>query len=259
MFLAKLASDLEKPDGLVVVPADDVQGFLDPLPVKRLWGAGKVTLKRFEEIGLRTFGDVRALVLEELRGHFGDVGEHFYRLVRGIDDREVTPDHEAKSISHEDTFATDIDDAEQLRTILLHQTEQVASRLRRHGRMARTVTVKIRTGDFRTVTRSVTLNAATDCTERVWEAAGALFETWARAQFAAVRLTGVGVSHLSDGSGRQLPLFGVEDEARTRSLDRTLDEIRERYGHDAISRGGAGGASRQARRSGGGESERRGR
>ncbi len=238
-FLAKLGSDLQKPDGLVVVPPDGVQAFLDPLPISRLWGAGAATQKHFEQLHVRTFGDVRRLSREELEREFGQAGEHFYQLVRGLDDRPVVPDREAKSISHENTFAADIDDAEYLRVFLLHQMERVAERLRRHELLARTVTVKIRTPDFKTITRSATLDAPTDRTDALWELAGGLFDAWARRGRRKVRLLGVGVSNLTGGAGRQMSLFGQKQDERRRALDRTADEIRARFGRDAIGCGGA--------------------
>jgi DNA polymerase-4 len=239
-FLAKLASDLEKPDGLVVVPHDGVQAFLDPLPITRMWGVGKATLPRFEGLGVRTFGDLRQVPLDRLEAEFREHGRKFHQLAHGKDDRTVVPDHEAKSISHEITFARDIGDLDHLRRVVLHQTEQVAGRLRRQALLARTVRLKIRYDDFRTITRSTTLPVATDETDVLWSAAAGLFEAWASGRVRAVRLIGAGVSQLSRPTGRQMTLF--EDEAdgqRRRRLDRTLDAIRDRYGHDAVSRGGS--------------------
>jgi DNA polymerase-4 len=236
-FLAKLASDLEKPDGLVIVAPDRVQEFLEPLPIERLWGVGKATLKRFEARHMRTFGDVGRMSLDELRHEMGEAGEHFYHLVRGEDERPVVPDREAKSISHEQTFATDVTDHDHLRGVLLNQTEDVARRLRRHELLARTVTVKIRRHDFHTITRRATLEAPTDHTDIIWHAAAELFERWVAAGIQPVRLLGMGVSQLLNREGQQLGLFGQEDARRRQTLDRTLDEIRERFGRDSISRG----------------------
>ncbi len=236
-FVAKLASDLEKPDGLVVVRPDGVQAFLDPLPIARLWGVGKATLPRFEALGVRTFADARRLSEMQLRECFGEAGKHFSALVRGLDERPVVADREAKSISHETTFAVDVSNPEQLRGVLLHQLEQVAGRLRRHGRLARTVMLKVRSAEFVTVTRRTTLEQATDRTDVLWHAAAGLFDTWARQRPGRVRLVGVGASQLSDACGRQLSLFERQDEARQRQLDRVIDTIRERFGRDAITRG----------------------
>ncbi|MFQ5806494.1 MAG: DNA polymerase IV [Phycisphaerae bacterium] len=238
-FLAKLASDLQKPDGLVVVPPDGVPGFLAPLPIERLWGVGKATLERFEELRVHTFADARRLTQSELRRQFGEAGEHFYRLVRGDDERPVVPDREAKSISHEQTFAIDITDPEHLRGVLLSQTEDVARRLRRHNMLARTVFIKIRRYDFHTVTRRTTLDRPTDQTDTIWRAAADLFEKWVRAGAQPVRLLGVGVAQFFAADGQQLGLFDQDIASRRRSLDRTLDQIRERFGKDAIARGQA--------------------
>src|SRR5439155_20479496 len=131
-FLAKIASDLEKPDGFVVVDPNRVQEFLDPLPVGRLWGVGRVTGRAFERLGIRTIGQVRALPLEILERHFGKHGHHLWQLAQGLDDRRVVPDREAKSISHETTFARDIEELEILRAWLLQLAEELAARLRRN-------------------------------------------------------------------------------------------------------------------------------
>jgi DNA polymerase-4 len=236
-FLAKLASDLQKPDGLVIVPPDGVQEFLDPLPIERLWGVGQATLRRFEALHVRTFGDARRLTEAELHRHFGEAGGHFYHLVRGEDERPVVPDREAKSISHEETFAADVTDPEYLRGVLLGQTEHVARRLRRHDLLARTVFVKIRRHDFRTITRRTTLQTPTDQTAQLWRAAAELFERWTQAGVRPVRLIGMGVAQLSTQEGQQLGLFDQDADDRRRSLDRTIDKIRERFGRDAIGRG----------------------
>jgi DNA polymerase-4 len=127
-FLAKIASDLEKPDALVVVDPDGVQQFLDPLPVGRLWGVGRVTGGTLERMGVVTIGVLRRLAPETLAEHFGSQGEHFWKLANGIDDRTVVPDREAKSISHETTFPADIRDRETLRAWVLELAEHVGRR-----------------------------------------------------------------------------------------------------------------------------------
>lgn len=235
-FLAKLASDLKKPDGLVVVPEDRLQEFLDPLSIRRLWGVGKATLPRFEALGIHTFADVRRLSEDELRNRFGEAGAQFYRLVRGIDDRDIVLDREAKSISQEVTFPVNVDDHEHLRGVLLSQTDQVARRLRRHGVLARTVTLKIRSGDFRTITRNRSFETGTDATLTLWSAVKELFDEWCSHRPPAVRLIGVGISQLTPASGQQLSLFGQEESIRHRQLDQAIDEIRDRFGDGAIGR-----------------------
>ena len=236
-FVAKLASDLEKPDGLVIVPPDRVQAFLDPLPIKRLWGVGAATLPKFEELGVHTFGAARELSETQLAERFGESGQHFYELVRGVDERPVVPDREAKSLSHETTFAADIADREYLRSVLLGQVEQVARRLRHHALQASTVTLKVRTPDFRTVTRNRTLAAPTDETGALWEAVAAMFEEWAQRHRDRVRLIGAGVMNLSLPRTGQLELFADVAETRAQRLDRTIDTIRGRFGDAAIGHG----------------------
>lgn len=236
-FLAKLASDLEKPDGLVVVHDDRVQEFLDPLPISKLWGVGKATLPRFERLGLATFADVRTCSETQLHHQFGSAADEFYLLVRGIDDRPVVPERDAKSISSEMTFPKDIDDHEYLRSVLLEQTDHVAGRLRRETMLARTVTLKIRLPDFTTITRSATIDSSTDQTDLLWKATADLFAKWSSRHRTAVRLIGMGVSSLTTGGGEQLPLFEMEKTQKRRELDRTVDQIRGKFGRDAISRG----------------------
>ena len=239
-FLAKLASDLQKPDGLVIVNETDIASFLAPLPISRLWGVGKATLPEFERLGVHTFGDALGLSIDTLRQHFGETGERFFQLVRGIDDRPVLPDREAKSISHEVTFPVDIAAGEYLRSVILEQIEQVTRRLRRHGLVARTVMLKIRYGDFSTITRRETLPAATDQTDALWNVAAMLFEEWQRTRPRPVRLIGVGVSQLGLTKDSQLSLFESTEASTHHQLDTTMDAIRDRFGERAIGRAGAG-------------------
>ena len=166
-FLAKLASDLEKPDGLVVIERERINEVLTPLPVTVIFGIGPAARGRLERLGVRTIGDALGLPVETLEGRLGSFGRRVWELARGIDDRPVRTDHEAKSISHEQTFGVNAADPEFVRAVIMTQAEDVARRLRRHGRTARTVTIKIRFGDFETVTRSATLPGATDRTDEV--------------------------------------------------------------------------------------------
>lgn len=245
-FVAKLASDLGKPDGLVVVGPERVRAVLDPLAVGRLWGVGGAAERRLAGLGIRTIGDVASYDPAALAAALGDHASQLWALAHGHDDRPVTPDREAKSISHERTFPEDVDDPGAVRAVLLGQGEDVARRLRRHGRLARIVTVKLRYGDFETRTRSRTLDAPTDLTGDIRSAAGALYDDWAGRGFRPIRLIGVGVSGLSEpgegvGRGVQGELFkGPVERERQRRLDAATDAIAARHGRSAIRRGGPG-------------------
>ncbi len=235
-FLAKLASDMDKPDGLTVIGPGDVDGVLPPLPIERMWGVGAATAEKLKAQGVRTFGDLIALNEKELDQRFGKHGRRFYRLSRGIDDRPVTPDHGAKSIGQEQTFDRDIDDRDHVRSVLLGQTQQVGRRLRKQGLRARGVTVKIRYGDFQTITRSSTLDRASDLTEELWEVACGLFDDWARQGFTPVRLIGISADRLESGGG-QMDLFTDPGRQKRQQLDEAMDTIQDRFGAGSVRRG----------------------
>ena len=174
-FLAKLASDLNKPDGFVVITEKNKQQILDPLPVSRIWGVGKVTGKALKSKGIHTIEQLRKAPPEILRSILGDQTPHILRLVRGVDNREVESDREAKSISSEQTFATDISNKDILIDVLLNQVEDVAQRLRLNDLEAKTITLKLRYDDFRTITRSSTFDHPTNITKILWQEAEQVF------------------------------------------------------------------------------------
>lgn len=244
-FLAKIASDLEKPDGFVVVAPGTEQDFLDPLPVSRLWGVGRVTDAKLERLGIRTIGQLRRRPAETLRGLFGQQGDHLWKLAHAIDDRCVVPDRDAKSISHETTFAVDITDMESLHGWLLHLVEQVAWRLRKKGLVGTTVQIKVRYGDFQTVTRAQSVSAPTNTTHEIWEVASRLLSDRLPNRKLRVRLIGVGVSGLATAEQLQPELFADEDRESQRRLDQALDGIRDRFGRGALSRGSDFGAAQR--------------
>ncbi|MEM9884014.1 MAG: DNA polymerase IV [Planctomycetota bacterium] len=239
-FLAKLASDLEKPDGLTVIPHDEagIEAVLSPLPIGKLWGVGPATQRKLEQRGVETIGDLRRLTAAQLDAGFGELGGRFYRLSRGLDDRPVVPDRVAKSIGHEQTFATNLEHPEAVLDVMLGQAEQVGYRLRKHGLRARGVTVKIRYGDFETVTRSATLDEPSDLTETIWHTARGLFVRWAEQGFRTVRLVGVSAGPLTDATP-PAELFPDPRKRKQEQLDRTLDEITTRFGKRTVHRGGA--------------------
>ncbi len=238
-FLAKIASDIDKPDGFKVVRASEVQAFLDPLPVARLWGVGKVTEKTFQRLGIRTIGQFRRYSPTVIREHFGNAGSHLLALAQGLDDRPVEAGRDAKSISHETTFARDIGDRDVLLAWLLDLTDQVASRLRAHGLAGRTVHLKVRYGDFTTVTRAHSLPSPTDVTDVLWRTVRELFESRLPARLPPVRLIGMGVSGFGNPAESQGELIAPARGERGAKLDVLADTIRARFGPDALSRGGA--------------------
>jgi DNA polymerase-4 len=237
-FLAKIASDLKKPDALVVVLPDQVQQFLDPLPISRLWGVGAATGRGFQRLGVRTIGDVRRLSRETLTREFGQLGDRFWELAHGRDDRPVIPDREAKSISHETTFPVDLQEAQILLSWLQELTEQVARRLRRCELRGRTVHLKLRFADFRTITRSQTLTDSTDRTDDLWSVASRLLRQSLPSTHSGIRLLGMGISGLECRQRpRQLSLFEAEEDQKRERLDAVADQVQDKFGRGMLKRG----------------------
>lgn len=232
-FLAKLASDVAKPRGFVHVPRDGARAFLDPMPVKRIWGLGKKTLPKIHKLGILTIGQLRKADPAVLGRVLGNRCGHFQALARGEDEREVMSLAADKSLSREVTFDQDICKPEELLAELQLQVESVAGRLRSHGLLARTIQIKIRDSRFRTATRRRSLAAPTASTEVVFRHARLLLQTWlAQHQNTPVRLLGVGVSSLEAPDRHGL----VFDTARQTALDETMDKIKQRYGEDKAMR-----------------------
>jgi DNA polymerase IV len=236
-FLAKLASDLQKPDGLVVIEPDQVRQIMSPLPVGRLWGVGKKGEKRLQALGLRRIGDITALPESILHDHFGTFGSWLWKLANGLDsDNPVVPDAEAKSVSTETTFSRDVGDREALRSCLLELSDHLGHRLRRHKLRARTIDLKVRTSDFQTYTRSQSLSEPTDLTEVIWQTADSLLQSRVSAQWLPLRLMGVGATRLVGEEQVQHDLFGQDWRARQKALEGAMDAIRDQYGRGAIRR-----------------------
>ncbi len=235
-FLAKLASDMDKPDGFTVIYPDAVQSVLDLLPVCRIWGVGRVTGQRFDRLGIQTVGQLREMSLQQLQDEFGQSGEHFWQLARGIDNRVVVADREAKSISHETTFAEDVCDMDVLRAWLMELTEQVARRLRSHEIQGRTVHLKIRYSNFDTFTRSKSISPATNATSQLWSVAQQLLLSELPDRPLVVRLLGMGVSNLQTKRPVQQSLFAEEQDERDTRLDQVADSIRKRFGTASLRR-----------------------
>ena len=234
-FIAKIASEFGKPDGFVVVSPENSRSFLDPLPVRRLWGVGETTAGALEAMGIKNIGELRQRPQDFLLRQFGQHGLHLWRLANGIDERHVEPDHKAKSISHETTFYDAIDELEILLSHLSELTEQVTSRLRRNQLRGRTITLKIRYADFTTLTRSHTLARATYATKTVWQAAKQLLLTRVPLKHKAVRLIGVGVSGFEQDAG-QTELFAHNADLQEK-IDDVADQIKKRFGQSGLRRG----------------------
>jgi DNA polymerase-4 len=234
-FVAKIASDLKKPDGLVIVEPGKVLSFLDGLPVRRMWGVGPKTLESLERMGVRTIGDLRRIPRGRLVGRFGKAGLRMSLLAGGEDDRGVEPDRDTKSLGSEETFGTDIRDQETARREILALADRVARRLRRYGLSGRTVTLKIKYEDFRQITRSETLAHATD---DEWEICGVCRGLLEQTPITekAVRLLGISLSHfVFQGEEAQISLFHHEARRRKRrELNRALDRVSERFGEGTI-------------------------
>jgi DNA polymerase IV len=234
-LLAKIASDLRKPDGMCRIDAANMREVLDALPIQKLFGVGQKSLPIVHAAGIRTFGDVRNASEAVLWQAFGKHGKAMRDRACGRDDRAVVPDREEKSISAEETFAADIHAPADLKAQIVHLADRTASRLRDHELLAGRVNVKIRRGDFTTYTRQRALKPPTQETAIVSAAAQSLLLAWVASQpGAGVRLLGVGVSDLQ--SLRQTDLFSAGLPAAPTRLDSAVDGIRDRFGRDLLTR-----------------------
>jgi DNA polymerase IV len=233
-FLAKLASELSKPDGFLVLQEADVEAFLRDLPVSRLWGVGKQTARQLEALGLRTIGQVAQWPQARLSKRFGSLGAHVWRLAHGLDDRPVTSHRDPQSIGAETTFAEDTDDAEIVHRTLLELAGKVGQRLRAEGLMATKVTLKFRDAAFVTLTRTQSLTEPTAVAVQLYHAASRLLSQLPTAK-RKVRLLGVAAAELTSVAPRQLSLFADATHKQLQA-ERAADAIRARFGSGAITR-----------------------
>ena len=231
-LVAKIASDLRKPDGLVVVAPGEEAAFLAPLDIGRLWGVGEKTATVLREYGVKTIGDLAALPEDLLERRFGKMGPMLGDRARGLDaDRVVGEGEAAKSVGHEHTFDVDTSDREEIERTLLAMSEGVSGRLRASGVRASTVTVKIRDSSFRTITRQRTLAEPTDLTDPIYQVALEL----ARPEVRGLRIRLLGVSASNLGEREQLGLFPADDPRRRQAIE-AADRLRRRYGERAVTR-----------------------
>jgi len=230
-FLAKIASDLDKPDGLVIVNKDRVQEFLDPLPVRRIWGVGAKTAAILDRMRVKTIADLRKMSYEELHKTFGDkTAQHLFLLAQGIDERPVAPRGRAKSIGNETTFSEDLQSAEAALEVLLYLSVKVGWRLRQAGFKAKTVQLKLRQSDFSTFTRQKQLFEPSNFDNDIYTAIKELFENLNITR--GIRLLGVSTTGFEEMES--LSLF--HDEKKDR-LYQAIDDINSKFGKLGVTRG----------------------
>jgi DNA polymerase IV len=233
-FVAKIASDLRKPDGLTVVESHKVRDFLEPLPINRMWGVGKVTLEALLKLGIRTFGDLSLMSPEILEHRFGKHGMQMHRLSLGIDERDVITKHDIKSMGHEDTFLHDIVDLSLAKKELLTQANRVARRLRQNGVRGSTITLKVKYNDFTQITRSVTLSKPSDDAMEIFTNVCDLLKRTSAGK-RPVRLLGISLSNFKSETEGQLSLFNEENrDKKEKQLHNAMDSIYERFGDSAL-------------------------
>ena len=234
-LLAKIASDMDKPDGLVLITAKDVHDKLDPLSVSVLPGIGRETLTLLHEVGIRTIAELRLAADRQIQPIFGRFTSKTRDRASGIDDRPVVPSRAEKSISAEETYDQDLGDRQDMERELLRLAERTSHRLRKAGLQAGTVQVKIRQSDFRTVTRQRSLRPPDNGTDQLFAIARDLLAIWlAKNPGQRIRLLGVGGTNLAPAEQRDL--FSDDDASSSTAVDRTVDEIRDRFGNASVSR-----------------------
>jgi DNA polymerase IV len=234
-FVAKIASDIDKPDGLTVVSFNEIRKFLDPLPVEKMWGVGKMTRLTLRGFNIRTFRELRQTPAEFLEKKFGKQGINMHLLAMGIDDRDVIPEHDMKSLGHEQTFLHDITSLDAAKKELLALGNKVARRMRHNGVTGHTVTLKVKYNDFVQITRSATLPKPTDDGLEIYSTGCRLLEK-TQVTIKPIRLLGISLSHLNFcGIRTQLSLFNRDRSyEKRRKLNTTLDSLYEKFGDQSV-------------------------
>ncbi|MFC1551095.1 DNA polymerase IV [Candidatus Latescibacterota bacterium] len=231
-FVAKIASDIGKPDGFVVVNEDEVLDFLWPLDARKIWGVGKTTWKKLEKLRLLTIGDIAAYPVRELERIFGKSGRHLHNMANNIDERTVNPETERKQVSNEHTFKEDTGDIEEIERVLLALSDKVAGRLSAKGFKGKTITLKLRDETFKTITRSKTLPRLIKSGEEIYSQSKKMFHTEGL-RGKKVRLIGVSVSGFDEDE--QISMFEDASEQKNKVED-LLADIRGKFGKTAITR-----------------------
>ncbi|RZB36010.1 MAG: DNA polymerase IV [Desulfobacteraceae bacterium Eth-SRB2] len=234
-FVAKIASDIDKPDGLTVVMLNGLKEFLDPLPVKKMWGIGKKTRLTLRRLNIKTFRDLRRTPVTFLEKKFGKQGVKMHVLAMGVDDRDVVPEHDVKSMGHEQTFLRDIISLGLAKKEILALGNKVARRMRHKGVTGNTVTLKVKYHDFVQITRSTTLPKPTDDGLEIYSTACRLLEK-TEVTIKPIRLLGISLSHLNFlGTGTQLSLFDQDVSSQKRQkLNTALDSLCEKFGDQSV-------------------------
>ncbi|MDQ7024770.1 MAG: DNA polymerase IV [Anaerolineae bacterium] len=243
-LVAKIANNIgkartkspEPPCAIEIVPVGSEAAYLAPLPIRELWGVGPKTAASLHELNINTIGDIARQERDLMVYHFGKNGYDMWRHAQGIDNRPVEPEQETKSISREITFTHDNRDEGELKRILRRQAEEVARQLRKSQMNCKTINIKLRWSDFTTLSRQTTLLHPTQDEKLIAKKAIALFDThWTQGK--PVRLIGVGVSNLNDAAVRQLELWETEQTQKSRKLQSTLDDLKERFGDSSVKKG----------------------
>lgn len=236
-FLAKLSSDLDKPNGFAIIGRAETLDRLAPMPVERIWGVGQAMRKKLSANGVKTIGDLQKLDEPLLMRQYGSMGQHLFKLSRGLDDRIVSPEREAKSISSETTFDSDISDAESLMRILWKLSEKLSMRCKKAGKGGKTIVLKLKTGTFRSLTRNRALPVPTCMAERIYQAGLELLNAELRSRpGTAYRLIGIGLTGLVDAETADAPDL-VSTDRRSLQAELAMDKIRHKFGRDAIVKG----------------------
>ena len=230
-MIAKIASDLHKPDGCVIVQEHEITDFLRPLLINRIWGLGKKSVMKLHAFGIKTIGDMAERDLHELKAHFGAMGEYYWNFAHGIDASEVEVESEAKSISHEITFEKDTNYKREIKSAIMYLCEKVSNRLRRECIKAKTITLKIRLEGFMTYTRSKTVTCPTNYVEDIYAIICDLYEKFNGKK--KIRLLGVKTSNFTNVA-TQLNLFNTAIYQKKEKVYSAIDKIKERFGSDAI-------------------------